>query len=85
MGMPGWRDVLGAVADAWRDRRDEIREGSGRIAERLRGAAHLSPSNSPMNPRALDDAAALRPQYDAANGGFGRRRSSRRPRRSSSC
>ena len=47
MGMPGWRDVLGAVADAWRDRRDEIREGSGRIAERLRGAAHLSPRTAP--------------------------------------
>ena len=72
MGMPGWRDVLDAVAEAWRDRRAEIDEGSARIAERLRGGAHLTPSTKPMNPRALDDAvAALRPQYDPANGGFG--------------
>src|SRR5919106_2034191 len=72
MGMPGWRDVLEAVAEAWRDRRAEIDEGSTRIAERLRGGAHLNPSTKPMNPRALDDAvAALRPQYDPANGGFG--------------
>jgi uncharacterized protein YyaL (SSP411 family) len=72
MGMPAWRDVLEAVAEAWRDRRAEIDEGSTRIAERLRGGAHLNPSTKPMNPRALDDAvAALRPQYDPANGGFG--------------
>jgi uncharacterized protein len=72
MGMPAWRDVLEAVADAWRDRRAEIDEGSARIAERLRGGAHLNPSSKPMDPRALDDAlAALRPQYDPANGGFG--------------
>jgi uncharacterized protein len=72
MGMPGWRDVLQAVADAWRDRRDEIRAGSARVAERLQGAARLQPSAEPMNPRALDDAvASLRTQYDPANGGFG--------------
>ncbi len=72
MGMPAWRDVLDAVAEAWRDRRAEIDEGSARIAERLRGGAHLNPSLKPMNPRSLDDAvAALRPQYDPANGGFG--------------
>ena len=72
MGMPGWRDVLQAVADAWRDRRDEIRAGSARVAERLQGAARLQPSAEPMNPRALDDAvASLRAQYDSANGGFG--------------
>jgi uncharacterized protein len=72
MGMPAWSDVLEAVAEAWRDRRAEIDEGSARIAERLRGGAHLDPSTKPMNARALDDAVAtLRPQYDPANGGFG--------------
>jgi uncharacterized protein YyaL (SSP411 family) len=72
MGMPGWRDVLEAVADAWRNRRDEIRAGSGRVAERLRGAALLEPSAAPMHPAALDESvASLRTQYDPANGGFG--------------
>ena len=72
MGMPSWRDVLVAVDDAWRERREEIRAGSGRVAERLRGAALLKPSSRPMDPRVLDDAvAALRTQFDPANGGFG--------------
>ena len=72
MGMPGWRDVLAAVDEAWRERREEIRAGSERVAERLQGAARLQPSSLPMDPRVLDEAvASLRTQYDPANGGFG--------------
>ena len=72
MGMPGWRDVLAAVDEAWRERREEIRAGSERVAERLQGAARLQPSSQPMDPRVLDEAvASLRTQYDPANGGFG--------------
>src|SRR5919108_3642788 len=72
MGMPGWRAVLEAVADAWETRRDEIRTGGDRIAERLRGGALLVPSKEPLDPRALGEAVAgLRSQYDRAHGGFG--------------
>ena len=72
MGMPGWRAVLEAVADAWEKRRDEIRAGGDRIAERLRGGALLAPSKEPLDPRALGEAVAgLRSQYDRAHGGFG--------------
>ncbi|MEA2379013.1 MAG: uncharacterized protein QOD13_2920 [Thermoleophilaceae bacterium] len=72
MGMPSWRDVLEAVAQAWREKADEIRAGGGRIAERLRGGAALRPSDEPLQPRLLDAAVeGLRSQYDAANGGFG--------------
>jgi uncharacterized protein YyaL (SSP411 family) len=72
MGMPGWRDVLAAVADAWDGRRGEIRAGGERIAQRLRGGALLAPSKEPLDPRALGDAVAgLRAQYDRAHGGFG--------------
>jgi uncharacterized protein len=72
MGMPSWRSVLTAVAEAWETRRDEIRAGSERIARRLAGGAMLTPSAEPLDPRALDEAvASLRPQYDRANGGFG--------------
>ena len=71
-GMPSWRDVLEAVAEAWETRRDEIRAGSGRIAERLQGAAALRPSSEPLDPRSLSEAVAgLRSQYDHVNGGFG--------------
>jgi uncharacterized protein len=72
MGMPSWRQVLEAVAVAWREKRDEIRAGGTRVAERLRGGALLSPSAEPLQATALDDAArGLRSSYDAAHGGFG--------------
>ncbi len=72
MGMPGWRDVLAAVADAWDKRRAEIRAGGERIAQRLRGGALLEPSREPLDPRGLGEAmAGLRAGYDRAHGGFG--------------
>ena len=73
MGMPSWRAVLEAVAKAWEERRDEIREGGKRVADSLRGGALLRPSEEPFDERTLDEAVeALRRQYDRANGGFGR-------------
>jgi uncharacterized protein len=71
-GMPSWRRVLEAVADAWDTRRDEIRSGSGRIAERLSGGAMLRPSPEPIDARELDAAVErLRESYDPRHGGFG--------------
>jgi uncharacterized protein YyaL (SSP411 family) len=71
-GMPSWRQVLEAVALAWDERRDEIREGGERIAEQLRGGARLRPSAQAMDPAVLDQAVeGLRGAFDAANGGFG--------------
>jgi uncharacterized protein YyaL (SSP411 family) len=72
MGMPSWRDVLAAVGQAWRDRRDEIRAGGSGIAERLQGGAALRPSAEPLRAELLDAAVeGLRTNFDAANGGFG--------------
>src|SRR5215207_3477679 len=75
VGMPSWRSVLEAVAKAWDERRDEIRAGGTRIAERLRGGALLQPSERDLDERTLDDAVeALRRSYDRAHGGFGQAR-----------
>jgi uncharacterized protein len=72
MGMPSWRQVLEAVAEAWRDRKDDIRAGGSKIAERLRGGALLRPSEDPMDAAVLDKAAeGLHQAYDPAHGGFG--------------
>jgi uncharacterized protein len=72
MGMPSWRQVLEAVAHAWQEKRDEIRAGGERIAERLRGGALLQPSSEPLRKEALDEAVeGLRSSYDPVNGGFG--------------
>ena len=71
-GMPSWLRVLEAVLEAWNEKRDQIREGSERVAERLRGAAALEPSNEVLDPSILDDAVeGLRASFDRANGGFG--------------
>ena len=63
---------LEAVAHAWQEKRDEIRAGGSRVAERLRGGALLTPSSEPLQAAALERAVdGLRSAYDAANGGFG--------------
>jgi uncharacterized protein len=71
-GMPAWPQVLEAIADAWGSRRDEIREQSGRIIERLGGTALLQATDDAPDPGILDEAVQeLRGAYDAIQGGFG--------------
>jgi uncharacterized protein YyaL (SSP411 family) len=71
-GRPGWTMILEAVADAWRQRREEIRTDSRRILEHLGGGATLQGSDEPIDGAALDQAVgALRQTYDAVRGGWG--------------
>jgi uncharacterized protein YyaL (SSP411 family) len=71
-GMPSWLRVLGAVADAWDNKRDEIRAGGERIARRLQGGALLTPSDDPIEAAGLDAAVdVLRQSFDPNHGGFG--------------
>ena len=71
-GMPAWRQVLGAVAEAWQTRNDEIRGQGERMAQRLQGGALLAPSEEPFDAAALDEAVAgLRSGFDSVNGGWG--------------
>jgi uncharacterized protein YyaL (SSP411 family) len=71
-GMPSWRRVLEAVAEAWAERRDEIRAGGDRIAQRLQGGALLTPDEDPIDPAGLDNAVtALSQLYEPQFGGFG--------------
>jgi len=71
-GMPAWTQVLQAIAEAWSERREELRAGGERLRERLSGGAQLRPSSEPLREDALDRAlAGLAAVYDAHNGGFG--------------
>lgn len=71
-GMPSWRQVLGAVADAWDTQRDEIRAQGEQVAPRLGGGALLTASSEPLDGAALDEAVAiLRRGYDSVHGGWG--------------
>src|SRR5947208_8937605 len=71
-GLPSWRQVLDAVADAWSRESDKIVAASDRLRARLAGAAALTPSEDPFDPAALDTAVeTLRDAYDPQWGGFG--------------
>src|SRR3954465_10680950 len=71
-GMPSWRRVLEAVADAWTTKKDEIRAGGERIARRLQGGALLGAREGEIDPASLDTAVdALRQSFDPNFGGFG--------------
>ncbi|MEA2302954.1 MAG: uncharacterized protein QOH43_234 [Solirubrobacteraceae bacterium] len=71
-GMPSWSQVLGAVAEAWDGKREEIRASGAQMAARLGGGALLPPSEAPFDAAAVDEAIAkLRTQFDAVNGGWG--------------
>ena len=71
-GMASWRMVLEAVSKAWNERREEIRAGGERIAQRLAGGALLEPSPGELDPETLDTAVEkLASAYDPRFGGFG--------------
>ena len=72
-GLPSWRMVLDGVAEAWENRRAEIRAQSGRIIEALSASDRLEPSMEPIREEELRTAlVSLWNTYDRANGGFGR-------------
>jgi hypothetical protein len=71
-GLPAWTQVLQAIAEAWDERREEIRAGGERLRERLTGASQLVPSTEPIRAELLDAAVArLRESFDPLDGGFG--------------
>src|SRR3954467_13378131 len=71
-GLPSWRQLLQALAEAWVEQRAEIDQAAERIVPRLRGAASLQAPGTERDPAALDAAAAaLRRAFDTANGGWG--------------
>jgi uncharacterized protein len=71
-GMPAWTQVLQAIAETWRERKEEIREGSEQVRERLGGGARLQPSQEPIQAAALDATVqTLRQSFDSVQGGFG--------------
>jgi uncharacterized protein YyaL (SSP411 family) len=71
-GMPSWPMVLGGVAKAWEQQREDIRAQAGAMVARLGGASLLAPSEQPPGPEALEEAVAhLSASFDSVNGGWG--------------
>src|SRR5207237_7579485 len=72
-GMPGFVQLLQAVAEAWNERRHEVDDQAGRLTQALGQVAELAPSNTAVDRGVLDTAvASLRSQFDPQWGGFGR-------------
>jgi uncharacterized protein YyaL (SSP411 family) len=71
-GLPSFRQVLSAVAAAWRDRRVEIEETGARIVAQLDERSPALSGVAPPGPEQLDAAVlALSRDYDVSRGGFG--------------
>src|SRR5437764_10359120 len=71
-GMPAWRMVLDAVADAWENRRQAIRDQETQILRSLAPSERLEPSAEPIRDELVREAvAALEQSFDGVNGGFG--------------
>jgi uncharacterized protein YyaL (SSP411 family) len=71
-GMPAWRAVLEAVAEAWRDKHEEIRARGAQMAQRLGQSSLLRATTTELGAEPLADAVRnLRQNFDPRNGGFG--------------
>jgi uncharacterized protein YyaL (SSP411 family) len=70
-GQPAFTQVLHALADAWRDRRDEVAGVAGRIRDHLRTQNEMAGAGD-LGADVLDQAVAgLRREFDVTSAGFG--------------
>src|SRR6266516_1024617 len=71
-GLPGFVQLLHAVDEAWRTKRDELLDQASRLTASLGRLAQLTPVDDVVDRDVLDAAvAALRSQFDPQWGGFG--------------
>jgi len=70
--MPGFPRVLISVAEAYRDRQNDITETGTSLLNELRRLSEPSASSQPVEKELLDGAyASIVRSYDSVNGGFG--------------
>ena len=69
-GQPSFRQLLGALTEAWTEQADEVRRVAGRLREHLNQP--LSAAPAPVGEDVLEGAVdVLSREYDAQRGGFG--------------
>jgi uncharacterized protein len=72
-GLPSFRQVLEAIAEAWRERRDEVARSAAQLVEAVRRSAELRPSNDPLTAGVLAGAVrTLGATFEPTYGGWGR-------------
>jgi uncharacterized protein YyaL (SSP411 family) len=71
-GMPSFRQVLEGIADAWRERRDDVERQGGQVVDAIARASSLTESPEPLTDEITSAALAeLRRSFDETWGGFG--------------
>jgi uncharacterized protein len=71
-GLPALTKVLTAVADVWRDRRDEVVQQGSRVLTAIEQESRRAASSEPLSEHLLFEAHAnLRRSFDPTWGGFG--------------
>jgi uncharacterized protein YyaL (SSP411 family) len=71
-GMPSFRQVLEGIAEAWRDRREDIERQGGRVVEAISRTASMPGSHEPLTSEITTQAfQGLRNAFDDRWGGFG--------------
>ncbi len=72
-GIPSFPELLRAVAETWRLRRDDIEQQASRIDGALRSTVGSEPSTEPLTSALLDQAVrSIAATFEPAFGGFGR-------------
>jgi uncharacterized protein YyaL (SSP411 family) len=72
-GLPGFGQVLVAIAEAYKEQRDDVATQAASLVEALQRSSQLAPSREPLTEALLGEAErVLRTQYDPQWGGFGR-------------
>jgi uncharacterized protein YyaL (SSP411 family) len=71
-GLPGFRQLLLAVAEAWRERRDDVGQQARRLVDAVAGSARTAASGEPLTEALLAEAeAAVARTFEPTFGGFG--------------
>ncbi len=71
-GMPSWPQILDSIAEAWRERRDELMHSANEILGELRRVSLTEIGGSALSDETLDTAfQSFVRSFDAVNGGWG--------------
>ena len=71
-GRPGFPSVLAAIADAWKNRREELEASARELLEHLDRAAQAATAGPEVGAAPLEKAArSLAAEFDPRHGGFG--------------
>lgn len=71
-GLPGFPRILTALAEAYRNRRDDIASSAREVLSQLNRLSEFAASNEELSVHLLDQAArGMMSNFDSVNGGFG--------------